>query len=83
MEAVTEFKTLEDIARATDRFQDRVKPAGRGMKSTLMDKLPGKGLVQFGDRTFSVYGLILIMAFGLVLLLMSVASPTSRLGGRH
>jgi hypothetical protein len=27
--------------------------------------------------------LILIMAFGLVLLLMSLASPASRLGGRH
>jgi len=82
-QAVSEMRTLEDVARATDRLQDRVKPAGQGLKATFKDKLPGKGLVQLGDRTFSVYGLILIMAFSLVLLLMSLASPTSRLGGRH
>lgn len=81
--AAAELKTFDDMARATDRLQDRVKPAGRNMKATLRDKMPGKGLVQMGDRTFSVYGLILIMAFGLVLLLMSLSGPSSRLGGRH
>jgi len=80
---VSEMRSLKDMARATDQLQDRVQPAGRSMKATLMDKIPGKGLVQLGDRTVSVYGLILIMAFGLVLLLMSLASPASRLGGRH
>lgn len=82
-QSLTEMKTLEDVARATDRLQDRVKPAGRNMKATLRDKMPGKGLVQLGDRTFSAYGLILMMAFGLVVLLMSLSGPTSRLGGRH
>ena len=80
---LTKMQTLDDVARATDRLQDRVKPAGRNMKATLKDKMPGKGLVQLGDRTVSVYGLMLMMAFGLVLLLMSLASPASRLGGRH
>lgn len=82
-DAASELRTLDDMARATDRLQDRVKPAGRNIKATLSDKLPGKGLIQLGDRTVSAYGLILIMAFGLVLLLMSLASPASRLGGRH
>jgi hypothetical protein len=82
-DAASDLRTLDDMARATDRLQDRVKPAGRNLKATLSDKLPGKGLVQLGDRTVSAYGLILIMAFGLVLLLMSLASPASRLGGRH
>jgi hypothetical protein len=80
---MSNMRTWDDMARATDRLQDSVQPAGQVAKSTLKDKLPGKGLVQIGDRTVSVYGLMLIMAFGLVLLLMSVASPTSRLGGRH
>ncbi|MEP4051001.1 MAG: cellulose biosynthesis cyclic di-GMP-binding regulatory protein BcsB [Litorimonas sp.] len=80
---ISDMRTLDDVAKATDRLQDRVKPAGRNIKTTLKDKLPGKGLVQLGDRTVSVYGLILIMAFSLVLLLMSLASPASRLGGRH
>lgn len=82
-EAVTQARTLDDMARATDRLQDRVEPAGRSMKATLKNKLPGKGLVQLGDRTVSVYGLILIMAFAFVLLMMSLSGPTSRLGGRH
>ena len=77
------MRTVNDIAYATDDLQDSVSPAGRSLKATLQNKLPGKGLVQIGDRTISVYGLILIMAFGLVLLLMSLSKPTSRLGGRH
>ena len=80
---LSDMQTLDNVARATDRLQDRVKPAGRNMKATLKDKLPGKGLVQLGDRMVSVYGLMLMLAFGLVLLLMSLAGPTSRLGGRH
>lgn len=81
--SVSNMRALDDMARATDRLQDRVQPAGQSVKSTFRDKLPGKGLVQLGDRTVSIYGLILILAFGLVLLLMSLARPASRLGGRH
>lgn len=80
---VSDMKAIDDMALATDRLQDQVKPAGRTMKATLKDKMPGKGLVQLGDRTVSAYGLILMLAFGLVLLLMSLSSPKSRLGGRH
>jgi len=67
---VKNMRTLDGLAHATD-------------KASIMNKLPGKGLVQIGDRTVSVYGLILILAFALVLLLMSLAKPSSRLGGRH
>ena len=80
---VSDAEILSELAQKTDRLQDRVKPAGRSIKTAVGDKIPGKGLIQLGDRTVSVYGLILIMAFGLVLLLMSLAKPTSRLGGRH
>ena len=80
--AVSDNKVMNDVARATDRLQDQVKPAGRSMKTSLKDKMPGKGLVQVGDRTMSVYGLMLMLAFGLVLLLMSLAGPKSRLGRR-
>jgi len=79
----SELKAVETLSTATDRLQDQVKPAGRSMRDTLKDKLPGKGLVQIGDRTVSVFGLMLMLAFGLVLILMSLASPKSRLGGRH
>lgn len=80
---VINMRTLDDIERVTDRLQDRVQPAGQNVKTTLKDKMPGKGLIQIGDRTISAYGLMLILAFGFVLLLMSLARPTSRLGGRH
>jgi len=80
---VSDADIFNEMAQKTDRLQDRVKPAGRSIKTAVGDKIPGKGLIQLGDRTVSVYGLILIMAFGLVLLLMSLAKPTSRLGGRH
>lgn len=76
-------QTLDNMTRAADRLQDRVKPAGQTVKSSWKDKMPGKGLVKLGDRTISVYGLMLILAFGFVLLLMSLARPVSRLGGRH
>lgn len=82
-ESLSDIRTFDEVAQATDRFQTQVKPAGRSMKAAILDKFPGKGLVQFGDRTFSVYGLMLMLAFGLVLLLMSLAKPASRLGGRH
>ena len=80
---VTEMQIFEDVAQATDRLQDQAKPAGRMMTTQVQDKVPGKGLVKFGDKTVSAYGLGLIITFGLILLLMSFASPKSRLGGRH
>ncbi len=81
--AISNAEVFDEMAQKTDRLQDRVAPAGRGIKATISDKNPGKGLIKLGDRTVSAYGLILIMAFGLVLLLMSLAKPISRLGGRH
>jgi len=80
---VSDADIFNEMAQKTDRLQDRVTPAGRGIKAAVSNKIPGKGLIELGDRTVSVYGLLLIMAFGLVLLLMSLAKPTSRLGGRH
>ena len=66
-----------------DRFQDSVKPAGRSMKASLKQKL--RGLVNFtmGGQVISVFGFMLMMAFGLVLFLMGLAGPTLLLGGRH
>lgn len=83
MDGLKNTRTLNEVAHATDNLQDSVTPSGRSLKAAILNKFPGKGLVQIGDRTVSVYGLILIMAFALVLLLMSLAKPTSRLGGRH
>ena len=80
---VSDAEVFNEMAQKTDRLQDRMRPAGRSIKTSVSDKIPGKGLIELGDRTISVYGLILIMAFGLVLLLMSLAKPSSRLGGRH
>lgn len=82
-DSLSDMRALEDMTKATYRLQNEVKPAGAQMAKTLRDKMPGKGLVQFGDRTFSVYGLVLILAFGFLLLLMSLSRPTSRTGGRH
>ena len=74
---------MDEMEHATDRLQDRVSPAGHALKKTLKTKLPGTSLVHFADRTFSVFGLILMMAFALVIFLMGLSNPISRLGGRH
>lgn len=83
IDGLTSLRTLKDVERKTKRFQSDVKPAGNGIKSAIMDRLPGKGMVTFADRTFSVYGLLLMLTFAVVVFLMSMASPSSRLGGRH
>lgn len=75
--------SIQTLEIKVDRLQDQVKPAGRSIKATIKNKFPGKGLIQLGDRKVSVYGLMLMMAFGIVLFLMSAANPASRLGGRH
>ena len=74
------IKTLET---KIDRFQDQVTPAGRSLRTAIKQRMPGKSIVEKGDRRFSIYGLLLIAAFSLVFLLMSLSNPTSRLGGRH
>ncbi len=83
MKSLRNAETLGTVQRATDRLQDRVEPAGRSLKSSIKENFPGQGLVKLGDRTVSVYGLMLILSFILVLLLMSLSKPASRLGGRH
>ena len=74
---------ISKVSHAADRLQDKVEPAGQSLKGALRDKIPGKGLVQIGDRTVSAYGLMLMLSFGLVLLLMSLSRPKSRLGKRY
>ena len=74
---------IKDLSVKIDRFQDSVKPAGRPMKVWLKQRIPAKGMIEFGDRSMSAAGILLIMAFGIVFFLMSASSPASRLGGRH
>ena len=74
---------INDMKRKTDRFQDRTKPVGKSIRAFFANKLPGKKLVQTGDRNLSAPGLLLIMALAFVIFLMTFSSPTSRLGGRH
>ena len=80
---VSALRNNENIAKGTDRSHVRVGPTNEAIKSTLKDKLPGKGLVQIGDRTVSLYALLLLFAFGFILLLMSLARPVSRKGERQ
>lgn len=74
------FKTLE---AKIDRLQDHAAPAGHSIKSSVKKWTPGTGIIQQGDRKFSFYGLLLMLAFGVAFLLMSLSGPMSRLGGRH
>ena len=74
---------LQGLETGVDRLQDRVTPAGRSLKKSIKNNLPGKGLAHKSDKSFSVYGILLMMAFAFVFLLMSLSSPMSRLGGRH
>ena len=74
---------VADLEKATDRLQDRVSPAGQTLKTSLKTKLPGASLLRFADRTFTVFGLMLMMSFAFVVFLLSLSSPMSRTGGRH
>jgi len=74
---------VNDMKRKADRFQDRTKPVGKSIRAFFANKLPGKKLVQKGDRNLSAPGLLLIMALAFVVFLMTISSPASRLGGRH
>lgn len=74
---------IDEIEIATDRLQDNVTPYGTSLKTSIKANMPGKSFLQNSDRRYSVYGLLLIMSFATVLLLMSLANPSSRLGGRH
>jgi len=74
---------IDDFEQATDRLQDKVSPVGRSIKSFVSDKLPGKTIVQKSDKSFTVFGIILMLAFAFVIFMMNLANPESRLGGRH
>lgn len=74
---------LDNLENAADKLQDRLSPARWELKTYLKTKLPETNIIHHGDRVFSVYGLILMMSFALVILLMGLSTPVSRLGGRH
>ena len=74
---------IDDVETATDRFQDRVSPAGRSIKSFVSKKMPGKRLAHQSDRSLTVFGVLLIMALAFVFVFLNLASPESRTGGRH
>ena len=74
---------VKEMEQATDRLQNKVAPTGRSIKSFASKTMPGKDLLQRGDKTFTVFGLILMMAFGFAFLVMNLANPESRTGGRH
>jgi len=74
---------VDNLDDATNKLQNRMSPIGQSLKASLKSKLPGTSVVERGDRTFSVFGLILMMSFALVIFLMGLSNPVSRLGGRH
>ena len=74
---------LQTLDTKIDRLQDDMKPAGASLKKSLKNMVPDQGLVNMGGRKVSVWAIIMVLAFGLVLFLMSASGPTSRLGGRH
>ena len=80
---IKNMEILQRVAASTDHIQNRVQPAGSSVLTSLKEKIPGKGLVQIGDRKISAFGLMLILVFAFVLLLMSFAKPSSRLGKHH
>ena len=83
IDGLMNMRTLKNVERRIDRMQNRVKPSGQKAGQSFLDKLPGQGAVRFADKSYSVFGILLILSFIGVVILMSLASPSSRLGGRH
>ncbi len=74
---------IDDMEAATDRLQDEVAPVGKSIKSFAVKNMPGKSLIHRADQSFTVFGILLMMALVFVFTLMSLSNPESRLGGRH
>jgi len=74
---------MVDLEDATDRLQLEAAPIGRSLKKSVKHKLPSFGIVHRLDRTVTVYGLMLMMAFAFLCFLFSLSGPKSRLSGRH
>lgn len=74
---------MGDLEKATSKLQDTVAPAGHSIKSFVRNKTPAPQLAAVSEKTITVYGIILMLAFGFVVVLMSISGPASRLGGRH
>ena len=82
--APQELKYLvKDMEQATERLQNDVAPVGHSIKSFASKNMPGKSLAQRGDQSFTVYGILLMMALVFVFMMMNLSNPESRLGGRH
>ena len=82
-QSVKSSQSLKNAERKISKFQRSLGSKSNKTGKSILDKLPGQGVVKFADKTFSVFGILLILTFLLVVILMSFASPSSRLGGRH
>ncbi len=76
-------QSLKTADRKLSKFQRNLGSKTRKTTQSFLDKIPGKGVVKFADKTYSVFGVLLILTFLIVVIMMSMSSPRSRLGGRH
>ena len=74
---------IDDMEKATAQLQDQVSPVGNSIKSFVKKKLPGKSVAHSADKSLTVFGILLILAFAFTLFGLNSVKSESRTGGRH
>jgi len=73
-----------DLKTSVKTLQVKTRPIGQNIKAMFSSETnPAVKTVSWGDRHMSIPAILLMLVFGGVFLLMGLASPMSRLGGRH
>jgi hypothetical protein len=77
-DSLLQRRALAEITEVKPIREPNIQTPDRTFKTFLADKLPANGLVKLGDRTVSIYGVMLIFIFGWLLLFISFTRPSSR-----
>ncbi len=84
IEAIQSWVERQEFEQSISRFQDRLRPYGSQIKAKLkLDQLPEMKALQWGGQTISAPALMLLLGFAVFLILMGLARPLLRKGGRH
>jgi len=65
-------------------IQHKTRPIGHKIEAKFSpDNIPGANAALWGERNMSLPAMLLILVFGGIFAFMSLAGPSSMLGGRH
>jgi len=72
-----------DLETKISALQMKLRPMGQKMQTMSEKNVPGMDAVKWSEKNMSFPALMLILICGSIFLLLGLARPSSRLGGRH